>query len=153
MDCIEKIENGNNFMLDTCFINDLIDTSDHKIINILKNKTLFYTSVQESEIRNIKDENKRSKILDLLKTLNMSKLQRKMMQWNDDLYWDDDDLMCCDESEAYIAINKNTKSDADGSIFDVCISNKLILITSDKKFNNKCGKFDESSVIFYDKRK
>lgn len=151
MDFIENLEKGNNFMLDTCFLNDLIDISDHKIIDILKNKILFYTSIQESEIRNIKDENKRSRMFDLLKTLNMSKLPRKMMQWNDELYWDDDDLMFCDESEAYTAVNKNKKSDADGSIFDVCFENSLILITSDKKFNNRCSKFNESSVIFYDK--
>lgn len=69
--------------------------------------------------------------------------------WNDDMRGDDNDYMFCDESEAYQAIQKKQEQgyDADAAIFDCCVRNNLVLLTSDMKLRKKICGFNRNSVV------
>jgi len=93
-----------------------------------------------SEIKNIPDTNKRSKLLNLIENLQPNKLNLDSGIWLDDLYWDDSQPWVDETGEAFKALlgnSQNKRPFKDALIGEVAKNHNLLLITNDKNFSNK----------------
>ncbi len=109
---------------------------------ILEIYNITITSIQISEIQNIKDnKTKRTNILKIIKNCSINKVPRAVSWWDDTLYWDDDDIW--DDkitTELIIIENGNIKNRRDAMILGACKRNNIFtLVTSDKAFLKKAS--------------
>jgi|GEM_PF-2075175 len=127
------------FIFDTQIYDYILDNNvDSQVID--KCGTLYITNVQLSEIKNIPDTNKRSKLLNLIENLQPNKLNLDSGIWLDDLYWDDSQPWVDETGEAFKALlgnSQNKRPFKDALIGEVAKNHNLLLITNDKNFSNK----------------
>lgn len=128
-----------NYMLDTNVYDYILDNC----VDILRIKSkghLFITDVQISEIRNIKNSERRTSLLNLIESINPSKLIIESGIWIDDLYWDDGqpwiDIINKD-CNSLLGNSQRNKPWKDALIGEVSKVKDLILVTNDKDFKNR----------------
>jgi predicted nucleic acid-binding protein len=128
----------NKYLLDSnCFdyiLDNQIDSEE------LKRLGLFYTSiVQYSELRNIPDKQRKKSLLDIYEKLEQVKLKLKSGIWIDDLYWDDEQVWNANLTSDFLSLqNGNAKNSKDALIGELAVNSDIVLVTSDRKFQNKC---------------
>ncbi|MCD4835108.1 MAG: PIN domain-containing protein [Bacteroidales bacterium] len=127
------------YLLDTNCFDYILDNQIE--LDELKSKGIFYTSnVQYSELRNIPNQERREAILRIYEKLEQIKLQLKSGIWIDDLYWDDEQVWNDNQTSEFVDLQKgNLKNSKDALIGELAVKNDILLVTSDKKFQNKCS--------------
>ena len=78
-----------DFLLDSNVFDELLDGAIPSDL-VKRCGRVFVTNVQISELKNVPDRTRRSKLLALLDDLAPEKLHLHSGVWLDDLYWDDD---------------------------------------------------------------
>ena len=138
------------FLIDTNSYDYLLDNKIN--IDELKLKGEFYTTIiQISEIRNIKNQDRRKNLIKIFDALSPIKLDVQMGIWLDNILWDDESKWHDSNSETTIllrgnSIKKNNWKDA--FIGDVAKKHDLILLTNDLKFIERAKKLNiETKLI------
>lgn len=134
------------YFLDTNCFDYLIDNQIN--IDDLKSKGIFYTSnVQYSELKNTPNQKRSKELLAVYESLDQIKLQLKSGIWIDDLYWDDDQNWIDDQTTEFSDLqNNNLKNSKDALIGELTANSDILLVTSDKKFQNRCRKIGVNSI-------
>lgn len=134
------------YFLDTNCFGYLIDNQIN--IDDLKSKGIFYTSnVQYSELKNTPNQKRSKELLAVYESLDQIKLQLKSGIWIDDLYWDDDQNRIDDQTTEFSDLqNNNLKNSKDALIGELTANSDILLVTSDKKFQNRCRKIGVNSI-------
>lgn len=126
------------YLLDTNCFDYILDNN----INVgkLRSKGIFYTSnVQYSELKNIPNQERREALLKIYEKLGQIKLQLKSGIWIDDLYWDDEQIWRDEQTTEFTELQKgNFENSKDALIGELTAKNDIIIVTSDKKFQNRC---------------
>lgn len=133
------IDTMKNYIFDTQIYDWISDENIN--VDIIKAKGLFYiTNIQLSEIKNIPNPDRRSKILNVVNTIEPIKLKIEPGVWIDKLHWDDEEVWSDEPNENIIRIIGNTTNKnkwQDAIIGDIAIKNNLILVTKDDTFKSR----------------
>jgi len=131
-----------NYFLDTNVFDFLLDNNIN--IESLKTKGYFYTSnIQKSEILNIKNSDRRKKLMNIYLTLNQKKVSLKSGIWLDDLYWDDEQkwIDIIGEIPTNWTKNSEKKSWKDALIAEIAKTENFVVISNDNNFIKKAKVF------------
>ena len=106
-------------------------------INRIQLKGEYFTSnIQKSEIKNIKDVERRNNLLNLYESLKQEKLLLKSGMWLDDLYWDDEQPWIDEIGKITLELigNSTNKPWKDALLGEITKVNSLFIVTNDKNF-------------------
>jgi hypothetical protein len=129
-----------DYMLDTN-IYDLLLHSNIDTGGWSQQANFYITNIQISEIKNIPDADKQTRIFKLIEVLNPKKLNLVSGIWLDDIYWDDEQPWIDNVSDDCLKLKGNTL-DAwkDAHIGEIALNNGMTLITNDGNFRKKADK-------------
>ena len=110
-------------------------------LNLIKNKGQFYiTNVQLSEIKNIANESRKTKLLKIIEDLNQIQVNLESGIWLDDLFWDDNQIWIdniSDSCQTLLGNAINSHRWKDALIGEVAKRHSLTLITNDNRFKQR----------------
>lgn len=140
------------YLFDT-HIYDLILDSGADLENISSKGELFITNIQQSEIKNIGNMERKTKLLYILEVLNPFKFDLESGVWLDDIYWDDDQIWIDNISPACQSLlgkTVNTHRWKDALIGAVAEKHNLTLVTNDQKFRKRAVIASVQTLSFTD---
>jgi predicted nucleic acid-binding protein len=140
------------YLFDT-HIYDLILDSGADLDVIANKGDLFITNIQQSEIKNIGNLERKTKLLHILEVLNLFKFDLESGIWLDDIYWDDDQIWIDNISPACQSLLGNTINThrwKDALIGAVAEKHNLTLVTNDQKFQKRTATASVQTLSFAD---
>ena len=123
------------YFLDTNVFDYLL-LNDIDIKRIQSKGEYFTSNIQKSEIKNIKDVERRNNLINLYESLKQEKLLLKSGIWLDDLYWDDEQPWIDEIGKIALELIGNSKNKPwkDALLGEIAKVNNLMIVTNDKNF-------------------
>ena len=123
------------YFLDTNVFDYLL-LNDIDIKRIQSKGEYFTSNIQKSEIKNIKDVERRNNLINLYESLKQEKLLLKSGMWLDDLYWDDEQPWIDEIGKIALELIGNSKNKPwkDALLGEIAKVNNLMIVTNDKNF-------------------
>lgn len=140
------------YLFDT-HIYDLILDSSADLDGIANTGELFITNIQQSEIKNIGNSERKTKLLHILEVLNPFKFDLESGIWLDDIYWDDNQIWIDNISptcQSLLGKTVNTHRWKDALIGAVAEKHNLILVTNDRKVRKRAAIASIQTLSFTD---